>query len=84
MADPDLQGKIFVGKGDKPEMLTLAFGNRHGLFNAYIGDDAADEFFHGPPLGLRCKNILRTRHPGRQDAAHKRPQLLQTHNARVI
>src|SRR5271155_3395541 len=37
MADPDLDGKIFVGKSDKPEMLALAFGNRHGLVNGATG-----------------------------------------------
>ncbi len=31
MTTLDQDGKIFVGKSDKPEMLTLAFGNRHGL-----------------------------------------------------
>src|SRR5271167_2234072 len=37
MADPDLDGKIFVGKSDKPEMLALAFGNRHGLVTGATG-----------------------------------------------
>ncbi len=37
MADPDRDGKIFVGKSDKPEMLTLAFGNRHGLVTGATG-----------------------------------------------
>jgi hypothetical protein len=37
MADPDRDGKIFVGKGDKPEMLVLAFGNRHGLVTGATG-----------------------------------------------
>src|ERR1700748_492846 len=29
--DPDQDGKLFVGKGTKPEYLTLALANRHGL-----------------------------------------------------
>ena len=37
MADPDSDGKIFLGKGDKPEMLALAFGNRHGLVTGATG-----------------------------------------------
>ncbi len=37
MADPDRDGKIFVGKSDKPEMLALAFGNRHGLVTGATG-----------------------------------------------
>src|SRR5215475_10090241 len=37
MADLDQDGKIFVGKSDKPEMLTLAFGNRHGLVTGATG-----------------------------------------------
>src|SRR5690349_23005885 len=28
---PDQDGKLFVGKGTKPEYLTLALANRHGL-----------------------------------------------------
>ena len=31
MADLDVDGKIFVGKSEKPEFLTLHFANRHGL-----------------------------------------------------
>jgi len=31
MADLDRDGTIFVGKSFKPEVLTLAFANRHGL-----------------------------------------------------
>jgi DNA helicase HerA-like ATPase len=30
-------GKIFVAKGEKPEYLTLAFGNRHGLVTGATG-----------------------------------------------
>src|SRR5947199_383861 len=37
MADPDRDGKIFVGKSDKPERLALAFGNRHGLVTGATG-----------------------------------------------
>ena len=37
MFNPDTDGKIFVGKSDKPEMLTLAFGNRHGLVTGATG-----------------------------------------------
>jgi uncharacterized protein len=37
MSNPDTDGKIFVGKSDKPEMLTLAFGNRHGLVTGATG-----------------------------------------------
>src|SRR5919109_3655778 len=29
--DPDQEGKLFVGKGTKPEYLTLGLANRHGL-----------------------------------------------------
>jgi DNA helicase HerA-like ATPase len=29
--DPDQDGKLFVGRGTKPEYLTLALANRHGL-----------------------------------------------------
>src|SRR5438552_17392613 len=31
MADVDPKGAIFVGKSFKPELLTLALANRHGL-----------------------------------------------------
>jgi uncharacterized protein len=37
MANPDRDGKIFVGKSGKPEMLALAFGNRHGLVTGATG-----------------------------------------------
>jgi uncharacterized protein len=37
MSDPDQDGKIFVGKSDKPEMMALAFGNRHGLVTGATG-----------------------------------------------
>ena len=37
MSNPDQDGKIFVGKSDKPEMLALAFGNRHGLVTGATG-----------------------------------------------
>jgi DNA helicase HerA-like ATPase len=35
--NPDQDGKIFVGKGAKPEYLTLAFANRHGLVAGATG-----------------------------------------------
>ena len=31
MANIDQDGSIFVGKSSKPEVLTLALANRHGL-----------------------------------------------------
>src|SRR5215470_16418541 len=37
MSQPDQDGKIFVGKSEKPEMLMLAFGNRHGLVTGATG-----------------------------------------------
>ncbi len=37
MTNPDRDGKIFVGKSDKPEWLALAFGNRHGLVTGATG-----------------------------------------------
>ncbi|MBV9969235.1 MAG: DUF853 family protein [Xanthobacteraceae bacterium] len=37
MSNPDTDGKIFVGRSEKPEMLTLAFGNRHGLVTGATG-----------------------------------------------
>src|SRR5712691_6973733 len=37
MADLDKDGTIFVGKGIKPEVLTLAFANRHGLVTGATG-----------------------------------------------
>ncbi len=37
MADVDQDGKIFVGKGTKPEFLTLALANRHGLVTGATG-----------------------------------------------
>src|SRR3984893_13505225 len=37
MTDPDQDGKIFVGKSEKPELLMLAFGNRHGLVTGATG-----------------------------------------------
>src|SRR6201996_6005324 len=35
--DPDQDGKLFVGKGTKPEYLTLALANRHGLITGATG-----------------------------------------------
>ncbi len=35
--DPDHDGKLFVGKGTKPEYLTLALANRHGLVAGATG-----------------------------------------------
>src|SRR5215510_11872188 len=37
MADLDQDGTIFVGKGSKPEVLTLALANRHGLVAGATG-----------------------------------------------
>jgi len=37
MANLDQDGKIFVGKGEKPQYMTLAFGNRHGLITGATG-----------------------------------------------
>lgn len=37
MANLDQEGKIFVGKGENPQYLTLAFGNRHGLVTGATG-----------------------------------------------
>src|SRR5215510_2944036 len=37
MADLDKDGTIFVGKGSKPEVLTLALANRHGLVAGATG-----------------------------------------------
>jgi DNA helicase HerA-like ATPase len=37
MANLDKDGTIFVGKGSKPEVLTLAFANRHGLITGATG-----------------------------------------------
>jgi len=37
MADVDPDGKIFVGKSTKPELLTLALANRHGLVAGATG-----------------------------------------------
>src|SRR5690349_25054145 len=35
--NPDQDGKIFVGKSDKPEYLTLKLANRHGLITGATG-----------------------------------------------
>jgi uncharacterized protein len=37
MADLDTNGTIFVGKSSKPEVLTLALANRHGLVTGATG-----------------------------------------------
>src|SRR3954463_16535523 len=37
MANIDRDGTIFVGKGSKPEFLTLALANRHGLVTGATG-----------------------------------------------
>src|SRR5947209_15285075 len=37
MAEIDPQGAIFVGKSYKPELLTLALANRHGLVTGATG-----------------------------------------------
>src|SRR5437868_6774310 len=35
--NPDQNGKVFVGKSIKPELLTLALANRHGLITGATG-----------------------------------------------
>jgi uncharacterized protein len=37
MSDLDTDGTIFIGKGSKPEVLTLALANRHGLVTGATG-----------------------------------------------
>src|SRR3569832_749742 len=37
MADLDQNGMIFVGKGDQPALMSLAFSNRHGLVTGATG-----------------------------------------------
>src|SRR2546421_7686096 len=37
MVEIDPQGAIFVGKSSKPELLTLALANRHGLITGATG-----------------------------------------------
>src|ERR1700747_3479910 len=37
MANPDRDGKIFVGKGESEEYLALALANRHGLATGATG-----------------------------------------------
>src|ERR1041385_3383199 len=37
MAEVDTNGAIFVGKGEKPALLSLAFANRHGLVTGATG-----------------------------------------------
>src|SRR5436309_12781393 len=37
MADLDQDGKIFVGKSERPEYLTLKLANRHGLVTGATG-----------------------------------------------
>ena len=37
MSELDHDGTIFVGKGSKPEVLTLALANRHGLVTGATG-----------------------------------------------
>src|SRR3954466_9708654 len=37
MSDLDHDGTIFCGKGSKPEVLTLALANRHGLVTGATG-----------------------------------------------
>jgi DNA helicase HerA-like ATPase len=37
MADVDTDGTVFVGKSSKPEVLTLALANRHGLVTGATG-----------------------------------------------
>src|SRR6185503_1016998 len=37
MAEVDKDGMIFVGKGEKPALMSLAFANRHGLVTGATG-----------------------------------------------
>ena len=37
MTNPDRDGKIFVGKGDGDQFLSLALANRHGLATGATG-----------------------------------------------
>jgi len=37
MASIDTEGTVFVGRSSKPEVLTLAFANRHGLVSGATG-----------------------------------------------
>src|SRR4051794_41271980 len=37
MAEVDLDGKVFVGRSEKPEYLALHYGNRHGLVTGAAG-----------------------------------------------
>ena len=37
MANIDTEGTVFVGRSTKPEFLTLAFANRHGLVSGATG-----------------------------------------------
>jgi DNA helicase HerA-like ATPase len=37
MTNPDQNGKIFVGKSEKEEFLTLRLANRHGLATGATG-----------------------------------------------
>src|ERR1700742_3479362 len=37
MADVDKDGMIFVGKGEQPALLSVAFSNRHGLVTGATG-----------------------------------------------
>jgi uncharacterized protein len=37
MANIDTEGTVFVGRSSKPEVLTLAFANRHGLVSGATG-----------------------------------------------
>ena len=42
MANIDQDGAIFVGKSSKPEFLTLALANRHGLVTGATGTGGPD------------------------------------------
>src|ERR1700743_1529547 len=37
LSNPDQDGKIFVGKGEKPDFLALGFGNRHRIVTGATG-----------------------------------------------
>ena len=53
MSNPDQDGKIFAGKSDKPEMLALAFGNRHGLVVRGAAVQAVARAAGGLPLQVQ-------------------------------
>ena len=43
MSDVDQDGKVFVGRSTRPEYLTLALANRHGLVTGATGTGGTAE-----------------------------------------